>query len=259
MERLRPFDSCLTIGQAADPCCPHCLPTADAVLAMMDRFGIAEALVHEHHARTVYPIEHGNARLMKLIAGHDRLHACWVLEPPKKPGSGPAEEMVREMIDAGVRAARLRMRRVGSLPWLWDGLCAAMEARRLPCFLDFGHVSTTGDLRDADVDFVRRIALDHPRLPLILSHVMGGLGIHPAVLPLLRCTPNVYLDTTGLLDYWLETAAEISPRRALFATGAPFTDPGILISNIQYARGLSEQDKADLFGNNLRSLIGGVR
>ncbi|MHB9034793.1 MAG: hypothetical protein ACYC6L_17320, partial [Anaerolineae bacterium] len=63
MASLRLFDSCVTLGRFSSA---NCIPTADALLALMDRYGIAEALVHEYHARGVAPPEHGNRRLMEL-------------------------------------------------------------------------------------------------------------------------------------------------------------------------------------------------
>ena len=256
------FDSCITLGRVVHSSCPRWLGTGEGgadIIETLDRYGIAEALVHDHHARLLYPREHGNRRLLRRIEGIPRLHPVWVLEPPKEPGSDAAKAVVEEMLSAGVRVARLRMRPVPPLPWLWEDLCSALEEHRVPCLLDFGGVRTRGAMTDQDVNGVREIALAHPELPLILSHVMGGLGIHPAVVPLVRRVETVHLDTTGIIDYWREVAREVGPERVLFATGAPFTDPGILISNVQYARGLDEEAKRLICGGNLRRLIGGVR
>ena len=94
---------------------------------------------------------------------------------------------------------------------------------------------------------------------MICSHVVGGLGIHYAIVPLIRRVKNLYIDTTGILEYWREVAREVGPDRVLFATGAPFADPGIYVSNIQYARELDETAKRMICGDNLRRLLGGVR
>ena len=256
LNELRLFDSCVTLGRFTGEVC---IPTASELLAVMDRYAISEALVHEFHARALYPLEHGNRRLLKLIDGQPRLHPVWVLEPPLQPGRPAAEALVSDMLAAGVRAVRLRLRSKGALPWLWEDLCAALEAHRFPCFFDFGPPETTlGDVTDHEVDALRLIALDHPKLPMILSHVMGGLGVHPAVAYLIRRVPNVYLDITGILEYWRRVASEVGPERVLFATGMPFTDPGILVSNVQYAPDLDETAKRMICGNNLRRLMGGV-
>lgn len=114
-------------------------------------------------------------------------------------------------------------------------------------------------MKDTDVEGIYRIATAHARLPLIFSHVMGGLGIHPGIPVMVRRTDNVYMDIAGILEYWRETARDAGPQRVLFATGAPFTDPGILVSNIQYAGGFDEKDKKLMYGDNLRRLLGEVR
>jgi predicted TIM-barrel fold metal-dependent hydrolase len=159
-----------------------------------------------------------------------------------------------------VRAARLRMRAKGALPWVWDDLLTSLEARCVPCFFDYGPPdSTLGDLSDPDVDALRTTLLAHPGLPVILSHVMGGLGVHPAVAYLMRRVPNLYLDITGILEFWREAARDCGAERVLYGTGLPFTAPGILVSNVQYARGLNLEEKRLICGGNLRRLLGGVR
>ncbi len=254
---LRLFDSCLTLGRMARADLPSL--TRENILPLLDRYGIAEALVHDTHARTLYPREDGNRRLLETIRGLPRLHPAWVLEPPAQPGPDPARRVVAEMLAAGVRAARFPLHRVPLLPWLWQDLCAALEERHIPCFLDFGADSTCGSLRDDQADALRTLALAHPDLPLVLSHVMGGLGVHYAVVPLIRRTPNVYLDIAGILEYWRTVAYEVGAGRVLFATGAPFTDPGILVSNVQYDPRLALRQKQLIGGDNLRRLLENAR
>lgn len=257
LRRLGLFDSCVTLGRFVNQAA---IEDAPALLAILDRYRIAEAMVHEFHARFVYPLEHGNRRLMEMVRGQPRLHPVWVLEPPLQPGAESAEALVREMLGEGVRAARLRLRAKGALPWIWEDLLAALEARRVPCFVDFGPTdSTLGELNDLELDSLRTIALQHPQLPLVLSHVMGGLGVHPGVMYLLQRVPNLYLDIGGILEYWRTAAATVGPERVLFASGMPFTDPGILVSNVQYALDLAPAAKQLICGDNLRRLLGGVQ
>jgi len=257
LDELNIFDSCVTIGRVVG--LTECYPDAETLLNMMDRYRIKEALVHEHHARVVYPREHGNRRLMEMIDGHARLVPCWVIEPPDKPGKDPAEALVEEMLEAGVKVARLKMRPKSPLPWLWENLFAVLEEHRVVCFLDFGTDTTRGDLLDSDVNGIRELALAHPGLPLVISFTMGGLGIHPAVLPLIWRTENIFLDNAGILEFWRVIAHEISPQRIIFATAAPFVDPAVLISNIQYEPGLALDAKRAICGGNLRRLLEAVR
>lgn len=251
---LAPFDSCVSLLDMA----PAFL-TVEKLIETMDRYGIAEALIHESNARGNHPRKDGNRRLLESTANEPRLHPCWVIEPPHQPGPGPANKLVDEFLAAGVRTVRLAMRSRATFLWVWQDLAAALEAHRIPCFLDFGYASTTGEMSDVDVNGVRDIALAFPNLPLILSHIMGGLGVHPATIPLLHCAPNVHLDISGIIDYWRETARDLGPERVFFATGMPFTDPSILISNIQYSEEFDEDAKRLMYGDNLRRLMEAVR
>jgi predicted TIM-barrel fold metal-dependent hydrolase len=259
LESLRPFDSCVSLGRVVRDGVPESFPGADELLATMDRYCIAEALVHDHHARLIHPREHGNRRLLEEIRGQPRLHPCWVIEPPKKPGRDAARALVEEMLAAGVRAVRLPMKALPPLPWVWEDLAAELEEHRVPSFLDFGEAGTLGAMSDSDVQGVYEIARAHPELPVTLSGVFGGLGVHPAVVPMIRRLANVHLDTAGILEYWREVARDVGPERVLFFTGAPFVDPGIYVSNVQYARGLDEPAKRLVSGDNLRALLDGVR
>ena len=257
LDSLRLFDSCMTLGRIVHSSVHESI-THESVLDVMDRYHIAEALVHEHHARVEHPREHGNRRLLEAIEGIERLHPVWVVAPPKEPGKEAAARRVDAMLEAGVRAARLPMRAVPPSAWIWNDICSVLEEHRIPCFLDFGGVSPRGQLSDSDVNGVRDIAMAHPDLPLVLSNVMGGLGVHPALMYLMRRVDNLYMDTTGILEYWREVAGAVNPERVIFATGAPFTDPGILISNIQYAVGFDESAKKLMSGDNLRRLLANV-
>jgi len=256
LKELRVFDSCITFGR-----CNYeiSIKSAEQLLSIMDRYYIEEALVHDYHARVLYPIEDGNRRLLDMIRNCPRLHPVWILEPPLQPGRILPDRLVDEMLASGVRVARLHLPAKGVLAWVWEDLFAALEAHRIPCFLDFGtDESTLGSLTDNDLEVLHDLVQQHPQLPLILSHVMGGLGVNPGALYLIHRSKNLYLDITGILEYWRKIAYEVGPDRVLFATGMPFTDPGILVSNVQYALGLDEKAKKMICGDNLRRLIGGV-
>jgi hypothetical protein len=257
LKDLKLFDSCVTIGQFSSEIS---IPTAEKLLTVMDRYSIEEALVQEYHARSVYPLEDGNQLLLKLIGNQPRLHPVWLLEPPFEPGRTITDKAVDHMLYSGVRAARLKLNTKGVLPFVWDDLLTSLEAHRIPCFLDFGTAETTlGALTDIEVEALSVMVRKHKDLPFILSHIMGGLGINPAAIYLVHQAKNLYLDITGILEYWRNTAYSIGPERVLFATGMPFTDPGVLVSNVQYALDLDEKAKKLICGDNLRRLMGGVR
>jgi len=259
---LRLLDTCVTLGQMATDA-PSL--TADNILAVMDKHDILEALVHHNEARVAYPRARGNRRLLQWIAGIERLHPVWVLEPPPAADPQAARAMVEEMLAAGVRVARLMMGVAPPFLWLWDDLCSALEEHAVPCLLDFAdtrvftQASTQSAPSDAAIDHLRHICLAHPHLPMILSHVSGGLGIAYSVVPLMRRVPNLHLDITSVVDYWRKIAVDMGPERVFFATGMPFYDPATLVSNVQYARGLDLGAKQAICGDNMRRLMGGVR
>ncbi len=259
---LRPFDTCVTLGYMTAG-----VPSlvSENILSVMDKHDIAEALVHNNEARVVYPRERGNRRLLEWVRGQERLHPVWVLEPPAQPGLPAARALVEEMLEAGVRVARLMMGVAPPLLWLWDDLCTALEEHRVPCLLDFAdtrvhtQASTQGIPDALAVDRLREICLAHPQLPMILSHVSGGLGISYPIVPLMRRVPNLHLDITNIVDYWRRAVRELGPERVFFATGMPFYDPAILVSNVQYARGLDPAAKRAIYGDNMRRLLEAVR
>ena len=256
------FDTCVTLGVMQSGV--EMLVPED-VLAVMDKHDISEALVHNNEARVIYPRERGNKRLLDWTTGVERLHPVWVLEPPARPDAKAAEAMVEEMIACGVRVARLMMGVAPPLVWLWDDLCAALEKHRVPCLLDFANTrmhtqATTQSIPDnTTMDQLRDICLAHPDLPMILSHVSGGVGIAYPTIPLMHRVPNLHLDITNIVDYWRQVVAGLGPERVFFATGMPFYDPAIFVSNVQYARDLDIDAKRLICGDNMRRLMEAVR
>jgi len=258
---LAVFDSCVTLGRSCMESVPESL-TAENVLEVMDKYDIAEALVQSNEARLVYPRSRGNQRLLGEVRGIARLHPVWVLEPPARSDAAEARKLVDEMLSAGVRAARLMMGHVPPLHWLWKDLCAALETHRVPCLLDFTprmsavtHCVPDGLM----LDKLREVCLAHPELPMILSHHSGGLGLSSVTMPLMHRAPNLLIDTTAVVDYWRDVAADLGPDRVVFGSGMPFYDPAIFISNVQYDEHLDEPAKRMICGGNLRRLLEGVR
>lgn len=258
LKSLDVFDSCVTLGEFTYSAFPTRISRLN-ILAVLDRYGIAEAMVHHQHARTVHPRSLGNRLLLEEIRGLPRLHPVWVLEPPRDGGARAARMLVGEMREAGVKAARLPFRSMPPIGFVWRDLLAELARRRIPCFCDLGTVSTCGAAVDSDVTGLREVAASHPRLPLVLSHLMGGLGIHPAIPHLVNQARNVHLDISGIMDYWRTIAHTSGPEKVLFATGAPFADPGLFIGNVQYDHELDDRAKKLICGGNLRRLLEEVR
>jgi predicted TIM-barrel fold metal-dependent hydrolase len=261
VRELALLDSCVTLGRSCLAGVPEYL-TAENVLAVMDKYDIAEALVHSNEARLVQPRWRGNQRLLREIEGLKRLHPVWVLSPPARPDPAGARQMVDEMLSAGVRAARLMMGQVPPLHWMWKDLCEALEARRVPCLLDFAPLRQASTQCVPDsllLDELLEVCLAHPALPMILSHHSGGLGLAAATMPLLYRAGNVLMDITSVVDYWRRLARDLGPQRVVFATGMPFYEPAIFIANVQYDEVLDLPAKRLICGDNLRRLLAAAR
>ena len=165
---LKLFDSCMTFGTFTHSGCPVRI-TRKNVIDVLDRYGITEALVHEQHARTIHPRNDGNRRLLESIKDLPRLHPVWVIEPPRQAGRVHAKRVVEELLESNIRVVRLPMNAVPPFLFVWEDLLSELESHRLPCFCDFGEVSTVGSMSDSDVQGIYEIAHAHPDLPLIIS------------------------------------------------------------------------------------------
>lgn len=259
---LRLFDTCVTLGEMGAGVRSL---TVDNVLDVMDQHDIVEALVVNNEARTRYPRELGNRRLLGWIAGIDRLHPVWAIDPIGDPDLQAARGVVADMLDAGVRVARLMMGVAPPFLWLWDNLMTALEERHVPCLLDFVFTrdrtaaSTQSTPDSHAMDKLRECCLAHPELPMILSHVSGGRGLAYPTQTLMRRVPNLHIDTTCIVDYWRVAWSELGASRAFFATGMPFYDPSMFVSMVQYASEVPLEDKKAMCGDNIRRLLEDVQ
>jgi len=266
LAELNPFDTCVVVGRLNQAGIPVSL-TEENLLAVLDRYGIAEALVTSNFARLHFTHRRGNRWTVDFCRKlSPRLHPVWVLEPPAQPGRTPAREAVDELRQAGAKVVRLLMGPAATAPllWCWQDLLAELQARRIPCLLDFGscnyfNCSTASVPTDTEVHHLRDILLAFPDLPFILSHASGGLGISKSVLPLMHRCPNLHLDITGILHYWRTAALDLGPERVFFATGMPYYDPGTFIGNVQYEPGLSLEARKIICGGNIRRLMEAVQ
>ncbi len=60
---------------------------------------------------------------------------------------------------------------------------------------------------------------------------------------------------TGIMDYWREIVCDAGPGKVLFATAAPFVDPGLFVGNVQYDHRLDDDAKSMISGGNLRHIL----
>jgi len=256
---LRFFDCNAMIGRWNTPVEGRHL-TAEALLAEMGRAGVEEALVYHAVSRQYAPAV-GNPLLDEALAPFDRLHSCWTVLPHWAGDLPQPDALVGDMLEAGVQAARmfpgepLRYdHRVYLAEWVVGPLLSALEARRIPLFLDFG----LGLLGDPDWGIIHALCKAHPRLPVILNQI--AYGRDRALVPLFLECPNLHCDLTAFTSLgWIEAfCRRLGPERLLFGTGIPFWAPAAPAAAVRYAA-LPQSEKALIAGDNLRRLLSEVR
>ena len=229
---------------------------AEQLLGEMDYFGIEEALVHhvvavENHPRL------GNELLMKELKGYGRLNPCWVLLPAATEELAPASELVAQMLEQGVRAARLCPSPEGAGVHHGYGmsqrvcgpLLAVLEAHRIPLFIDLARLTWLQ---------VDEICSTYPELPLVVTDV--GYRINRELYPRLESYENLYIELSryevhnGLEDI----SARFGVHHLIFGGGMPVYTPGATIAMVACAD-ISQEEKALIGGGNLRNLLKAVR
>lgn len=225
--------------------------------ADMEARGIARRLVHHSMAKEYNPAV-GNQRLMEEIAPHQGLDACWAMGAWVTGEMPPPEQLVAFMQGAGVRAARFftRYHYVPMSEWSLGTLWSALEAHRIPLFLDIGHRWATMD--DFDPEPVYRLCHAHPALPVIL--VKHRMRYNRQPYQLLTACPNLRLELSGQWNYRAveDICRRFGSGRILFGTNWPYMDSSFAVAAVMYAE-IDETERQAVAGGNLRELLEGVR
>ena len=228
--------------------------TPEALLAEMDRVGIAEALVYASQARMAHPAD-GNAAVVEAVREHPRLHPCFVVMPPGTGEQPEPEALVAQMRVEGVRAVRM-FPEEHNFPLLERSLrplLAALADARVPLLLDVGRTGWSQIKLDWRELFA--IAEAHPALPLVLLREGGSTA--RVLFGVWEEFPNLYLETSYIQESRIveEIAERFGHGLLLFGTGMPAYDPGGPLGLLQGAQVTPEQ-RADIAGNSARRLLG---
>ena len=110
--------------------------TAEGLLAVMDHYGLHEALVVDPLAAEVNPMA-GNARIVARTRNQPRLHPAWCGLMTASRELPPPKELVAQMREQGVGALFLYYRQfdIRLDAWGIDDLLAELAAARVPLFL----------------------------------------------------------------------------------------------------------------------------
>ncbi len=186
---------------------------------------------------------------MEEITGHDRLVGCWVVMP-HHTGEMPAPHtLVAEMIEQGVKAARIFPARTthnwSLAPWSSGELFGALETARCPVFV--GHDQVTWD-------GIAALCNSFPELPVVVTETR--YTEYRTLYPLLDSCRNLFVELCWMPVHWgIEAAVErFGPERFLFGTNMPMFTAGPAINHLVYSA-LRPGDLAQIVGGNLRRLL----
>ncbi len=237
------------------------LPGAPATVGefadVMEKVGIGEALVWHADAQ-FSDTQAGNATLLDEIAGHPCMHPCWVFMPHETFEVPSPEQTVGEMLEAGVRAARIfpRQHLYKFRVWNLEPLLEVLADHAVPLFVDFG-IKSWGDT-SIDWDGLYKVGKAFPGLPIILPAI--NIGSDRMLIPLMHRLSNLYVETSY---YTVHRGIEllvsaIGVERVLFGSGLPYRAPGPALTALGYSL-VDDDIKKLIAGDNLRRLLKGVR
>jgi uncharacterized protein len=230
---MRP-DALELIG-TRDPAIGRYVHDARAFLGYLDRSGVERAVLVNYVAPEVIGYTEAANEFASEYAKADpaRLLATGGIRPDHPDPAGEVRRLAR---DLGLRAIKLHPPHQlfrpnayvdGDLPGLAE-LYSACERERLPLIVHTGtSVFPRARNRFADPLFVEDVAIDFPKLPIVLAHGGRPLWMPTAVFLARRC-PNVWLEVSSvpparLLEYF-PTLPKISDK-VLFGTDWP--GPGV--------------------------------
>lgn len=263
LDQMRPEARALLTG--LDAATVELLRDPKGFLALLDRSGVERAVLINYVSPAVIGYtERANDFVSEYVqTDPQRLIAVGGIRPDHPD---PEAEVARLTDRLGIRGIKIHPPHQlfapndyvnGRFPKL-RGIYAALEARGLPLIVHTGTSVFPGARnRYGEPLLVEDVAIDFPRLPIVLAHAGRPLWVDEAIF-LARRFPNVWLELSGipparLLDY-LPRLAEFAPK-AIFGTDWP--GPGVrdMRANIDAFRALglsSEQQRQILEDNPLK-------
>jgi len=233
------------------------------LLADMDHYGIAEALVLDPLGRENHPAD-GNDRVLQQTAGQPRLHPVWSALPTGATDEQPEPaQFIAAMRRHGVAAVTLfpRQYRFELSDWCIDDLAGPLATARVPVFINYTEVGPGSGWQQDATDWNAVVALcrRHPDLPVIVSEFRIRRSQRVVYRALDAC-PNLHLELSA---YWLHRGIEYitarwGSQRLVFGSGWPFCGPHMTLATLTTAE-IADADKRAIAGGNLDRLLAEVR
>ena len=250
------FDARATVGRHVrlQEGQPH---TADDLLAEMDHYGIAEALVVDSLSREHHPAA-GNRRVLEVTADRPRLHPAWAALPSGTDEQPAPEAMLRQMREHRVGAVMLftGQYRIRLSDWCIDDLLEPMAEAGVPLFLCPDEIGPTLSGQDVtDWDAVVALCRRWPTLPVVVTEFRIRQSQRTVYRALDACR-NLRIELSG---YWLHHGVEYITKRwgserLVFGSAWPRLGPHMTLTTLACAD-IDDADKRKIAGDNLRELI----
>ncbi|MGD9496770.1 MAG: amidohydrolase family protein [Armatimonadota bacterium] len=249
MARLRFFDGCAMVGWRSNRHPETIWRPADFVRDY-DYYGIGAALVH-HAVAVEYHQDQGNRRLLEEIRDHPRLLPQWVVMPHHTHEMAPADELIAEMLERGVRAARIYPATHGFplTDQIAGPLLSALMQARIPLFVDVGELP---------IDQACALCERCPELPVVLCGVSWASDRQ--LEPALERAPNLHIETHFFQGHraYERFVRDFGAERLIFGTGLPDCSPGAAVMMSLYEN-IPDQDRVKIAGGNLLRLLRAVQ
>jgi len=230
----------------------------EVLLEEMEWCGIHGALI-AHWVGKEYDPMYGNRKLMHELKKSPRLYGAWAVMPSHTGEMPPPKDLVKEMQDNGIRAAKMYPRTQHY--FFNEDTCGTLlnelEKHEILLLVEGGFMygpdlleqSNQVLLADLDAMLTR-----HPNLPVLLqgSRWDSTRYLHT----LMTKHRNLHLEfSANQSNRALEVYADwFGSQRMLFGTGALDKSPGAAKSFVDYCT-LSEDDKQKIAGGNLARLL----
>jgi uncharacterized protein len=244
---LRFFDCNVFFGTPAGKTIMR-VPTADDLLAELDRAGIERALawhIAQHDASPWL----GNGFVSEATARQPRLTGCWTILPNQAHEFPPPAEFIAAMAAARIGALRAFP---ASHKYLLNGVAMGdwldrLVERRVPLFLSLR--------RGIDWPAIYSLLAEFPRLVCVICD-HGPWGADRLFRPLVERYPDVYIELSQyMLDGGIEAlVTDYGPERVLFGSGYPESYMGGMMLALKHSR-ISSDAKQAIAGGNLERIL----
>ena len=251
---LELFDLNAYVGKPVQPAAEW-FDAPEALLAEMDHYGIARAVVTHYAARQAHP-DIGNPETLRFAC--ERLVPAWSFVPSVGHKSD-APRAIEAAIAAGVRILCYYPRDYFvpfSVAAIGDFL-EAMQERQIPLVVDFSSSTNYGQF-ETDWEGLVAVCRAFSNLPIITTEYR--IRSNRMLFRALALCPNLRVCTSAI---WLyknldHIVAEFGAGRLLFGTNIPAFDPAIPVAMLRFAE-IPDDAKAAIASGNLDSLLSGVR